>query len=246
MSRNTIKEIEDINNKNQNSPCSWGSPKEPEAVQVQFKILAKRFELKYISLPKPQKILRLLSEGECQSEIAKKTCYPKSTVNYWTKKFLSDNLIRVTCEGTPMLFELTAFGSKVLTSIQRGFRESCVMEDFPMKFRLVSDRDDIDWEKLGEPRNWEKMGFMVCGVRVEKNLGRIPSIIIHTGQLMGFHPDELLVEAGIIVQAVKARLYDLGVVTDEVGFPIRKATFKTYSSEAEVLNRNGTVQTKDG
>jgi hypothetical protein len=120
------------------------------------------------------------------------------------------------------------------------------MENYPMKFRLISDNSNIQWEKLGDPKNWVKLGFNCCGIHVEKNLGLEPTIIIHTGQLAGFDPDALLVEAGTVIAAVRAKLLDYGVVTSEVGLPVRKAWFKTYTPEAVTLNEQGTVETQDG
>ena len=215
-------------------------------VQNKFKKTVKHFGLSYVSKLKPLKILRMLAEGDPQSEISKKTRFQKSVVNYWTKKFLSDKLIMIIGNGSPKLYELTAFGSKILTTSERGYCEPIIMEDYPMKFRLISEHGNIVWEKLGEPKNWIKMGLSFCGIRVEKNLGKQPTIIIHAGQLRGFNPDELLVEAGYIIQAVRARLCDMKLIIDEVGVPIHRPIFKIYSPEAEELNRHGTIKTKDG
>ena len=118
-------------------------------VQNKFKKRAKRFGLDYIFKPKAVKILRMLAEGESQSEISEKTRFQKSVVNYWTMKFLSDKLIMEISKGSPKLYELTAFGSKILTTSERGYCEPIIMEDYPMKFRLISEYGNIVWEKLG-------------------------------------------------------------------------------------------------
>jgi hypothetical protein len=57
--------------------------------------------------------------------------------------------------------------------------------------------------KLGEPRNWEKLGIHVGNVRVEKTS---KSVIIHSGQLSGFNEYYLMMEAGQIQAIVKAVL----------------------------------------
>jgi hypothetical protein len=206
----------------------------------------KVFGVNYASQQTALCILRKLAEEISQSIIAKKVPFSLRVINYWTSKFLRDRLIREKGHGKPRIFELTAFGNAFLTRCERGFSEPIVMEDYPVKFRLLQDAGRVNWDKLGQPENWDKYGFKVSGIRVEKNCGDQPTVVIHCGQLSGFDPDALLVEAGIIVGLVRARLLDLGVVTDDVGFPIRKKWFKSYTPEAEILNRSGTVETQDG
>jgi hypothetical protein len=206
----------------------------------------KVFGINYASQQTALSILRKLAEEIPQSIIAKTTPFSISVINYWASKFLKDELIREKGHGKPRIFELTAFGSKFLTRSERGFQEPVIMEDYPMKFRVLQDAGRVVWEKLGEPNNWVKMGFKISGIRVEKNCGVQPTVIIHCGQLSGFDPDALLVEAGAIIGLVRARLLDLGVVTDDVGIPIRKKWFKSYTPEAEILNESGTVETPDG
>jgi hypothetical protein len=206
----------------------------------------KVFGINYASSQTALFILRKFAEGESQSVIASKAPFSISVINYWASKFLKADLIREKGHGKPRIFELTAFGQKFLTRCERGFCEPTVMEDYPLKFRLLQDAGRVNWVKLGQPNNWVKMGFKVSGIRVEKNCGDQPTVIIHTGQLSGFDPDALFLEAGTIVGLVRARLLDLGVVTDEVGFPIRRKWFKDYTPEAEILIRSGTVETQDG
>jgi hypothetical protein len=208
--------------------------------------ICKVFGINYASSQTALSILRKLAEGMPQSIIASKAPFSISVINYWTSKFLKDELIREKGHGKPRIFELTAFGQKVLTTSERGFCEPVMLEDYPLKFRVLQDAGRVDWEKLGEPNNWVKQGFKVNGIRVEKNCGVQPTVVIHTGQLSGFDPDSLLVEAGTIVALVRARLLDLGVVTDDIGVPLRKAWFKTYTEEAEILNQLRTVETEDG
>jgi len=208
--------------------------------------ICKIFGINYSSSQTALSILRKLAEGIPQSIIAKTTPFSIRVINYWASKFLRDGLIRETGHGKPRIFELTAFGNAFLTRSERGFCEPVMMEDYPLKFRVLQDTGRVEWVKLGEPNNWVKMGFKVSGIRVEKNCGVQPTVVIHTGQISGFDPDALLVEAGAIIGLVRAKLLDLGVVTDDVGFPIRKRWFKTYTPEAEILNQSGAVQTEDG
>ena len=206
----------------------------------------KVFGINYASSQTALAILRELAEGSPQSVIAKTTPFSIRVINYWASKFLKNKLIREKGHGKPRIFELTGFGNAFLTRCERGFSEPCMLEDYPLKFRVLQDAGRVNWKKLGDPNNWIKLDFKVHGIRVEKNLGLQPTLVIHTGQLSGFDPDALLVEAGAIVALVRARLLDLGVVTDDVGIPLRKAWFKTYTPEAEELNQSGTVQTEDG
>jgi hypothetical protein len=150
--------------------------------------------------------------------------------------------------GKPHIYELTAFGKKVLTTSERGVKEPLLMESYDVKFRLLTDlkRDVIAWEKLGDPQNWQKWGFKYCGIRIERNDGLFPTIIILTGEISGFSPYEIVAEAGMLIALVKAKLHDLGVILDDVGIPLHELTFHTYTQEAEILNREGTVYTDCG
>jgi hypothetical protein len=74
--------------------------------------------------------------------------------------------------------------------------------EFPVKFSVLrwEPFGVIDWVKLGDVRNWQKMGFRVTGVRVVKTS---KSVIVHPGPLAGFDVDELEVESGRIVERVR-------------------------------------------
>ena len=191
-------------------------------------------------------ILQKLGEGLIQARIAEMSPMTKMGVNYWVKKFLREKIIRVKSEGWQKQYELTAKGQAILTRSEMP-SIPCQMEDYPMKFRLVADYGGLDWKKLGEPKNWEKLGVKVGRVRVEKNLGKQPTIIIHTGQIVGFHPDHCMLEAGSIIADVKAILKSHGVLVDPVGLPLRKTMFKFYTEEAEILHKQfGNITTEEG
>lgn len=192
-------------------------------------------------------ILSKLGEGYIQSKIAKMLPITKAGVNYWTKKFLSMDLIKIKFDGYPKYYSLTAKGQAIITRSEFDVKVPCQMEDYPMKFRLIADYGGLDWKKLGEPNNWEKLGIKIGKVRVEKNVGKLSTIIIHTGQIVGVHPDHCLLEAGGIIADVKAIIQDRGVMVDPVGLPLRKPIFKFYTQEAELLhNRFGNILTDDG
>jgi hypothetical protein len=189
-------------------------------------------------------ILKELGESRHQAEIADHLKKSKQMVNYWTLKYLEQGLIREESIGKPKTYSLTALGQEILTRSDRSCPQPCMMEDYPAKFELVCDRSRIEWEKLGEPRNWKKLGVLVGNVRVEKTSR---SIIIHTGQLSGFNPHHLLFEAGQIVSIVRAVLQDRGVELGSYSVPLHSPIFKNYTETAAVLNHlYGTVGTKDG
>jgi len=186
----------------------------------------------------------MLGKGIIQVETARNLGLSKTRVNYWARKFLNNGMVREKFPGRPKFYELTALGSKILTRSERDWDLPCVMEDYAVKHRLLKDHGLIEWEKLGQPRNWKKVGILVGHCRVEKTSR---SIIIHTGQLSGFDPDYLLVQAGQIIADVKAFLESHGVELDAVGLPLHGPIVKFYPPEAEIFNRLfGTVSTEEG
>lgn len=203
------------------------------------------FGLNYV-LPKDAvTILRGLGEEKPQAIIAKQGAFKKQKVNYWTKAYLERGLIREKSIGKPKIYTLTAVGTTILTRSDRTFSQPCIMEDYPVKFELVSDSSHIEWVKLGEPRNWEKLGIHVGNVRVEKTS---QSVIIHSGQLSGFNEYYLMMEAGQIHAIVRAWLLDHGVELGQYGVPLHaKPIFKFYNQAADLFNQLfGTVETENG
>lgn len=188
-------------------------------------------------------ILRSLAEGTIQTEIAKKHSFPKSKVNYWKNKFLEAKLIRVKTQGKPIFYELTPLGSKFFTRSEKDLPKPVIMEDYAVKFRLLRDDSNIDWVKLGKPKNWRKLGVKIGNCNVEKTS---KNIIIHSGRLTGFSPSNLLVEAGQIIGWVKDFLKRQGVEIEKVGMPLHEPIIRFYNAEAEALNKLGTFYTKEG
>jgi hypothetical protein len=213
-------------------------------VKKKLKNSSSRFLLGYRLSTVGKVVLRQLGEGNSQAETAINLQFSKPRVNYWARKFLKQGFLREKNYGRPKEYDLTALGTKLLTTSDREFPLPCVMEDYPFKYALVRDLSRIEWEKLGEPRNWEKFWIHVGEVRVEKTSR---SIIVHTGQLSGFDPDDLLFQAGQINALVKAILQDRGVVVASVGLPLHKPMFKFFTPEAEVIHRVlGNVSTENG
>ena len=68
----------------------------------------------------------------------------------------------------------------------------------------------IAWEKLGEPKNWQKWGFKYCGIRIERNDGLFPTVVIRTGEISGFDPYEIVAEAGNCYCACSCKTKRLG------------------------------------
>lgn len=214
-------------------------------VQKKSKEKRRKIELNYVRSTDGLNILKLLAEGIPQSEIAKKCSFIKTKVNYWTKKFLKNGIIREKISGKPKFYQLTVYGTKILTGSDGDFPFSCVLEDYPFKFKIEDDFSDgrIDWVKVGKPKNWVKWGVILFGCYVERTT---KNVIIHTGLCMGFDPNALVAEAGRKIERLKVVLENRGVFLSPIGFPLHKPIFRFYTSEAEVLNQFGTFYSENG
>jgi hypothetical protein len=206
-------------------------------------------------------ILKLLGGGVTQSEIAKKLGVSKQSVNYWTLNAVNDGLLhveesneivkgRMTAEftqGKPKTYLLTALGQKILTGSEHGYPEPVTLEDYALKFPLISDKESLNWEKVGNPKNWVKLGIRIGHVWVEKYVGLQPSVIIHSGQLVGFDSEELFVQAGQIIEIARIILQDKGVQLGIIGSRVRDPNLKFYTPEAnELHDKFGNLSTGDG
>lgn len=229
-------------------------------VKKQSNKIASKFGLRWVYSPVTNRLLRLLGEGYPQAVIAEELNLSKQRVNYWAVKANWQGLVRVqttkkivdnretsqVTSGNVKIYELTAFGQNFLTGSERGFCEPVTLEDYALKFPLVSDRSSLDWKKCGDPKNWKKMGVSLGSVFVEKCLGLQPSVIIHAGQFSGFTSEDLHVEAGGIIFATKALLQDKGVVLGDVGSPVRDPNVKRFTPEAALLQEKYGNITTDG
>jgi hypothetical protein len=180
------------------------------------------FEHCVLPQPLPQAakdILGVLGADGVAGEAAIVANVVKSDVSYWVKRFVKASalVLRESQDpetlgkprkhqhvgpGLPKYYDLTPYGSKLLTGSEGCLRLPVVLEDHAVKFRVLRwERfGSIVWEKLGEPRNWRKFGFRVSGVRVVKTSR---SVIVHPGSLKGFNVDALEVDAGRIVERVR-------------------------------------------
>lgn len=219
-----------------------------------------RFEL---LAPLPQTamdILGVLGAEGVAGEAARIAGVVKSDVTYWKNRFVQAGaLIPRTSQtpvtlgkslkeqriapGTPKYYDLTPYGSKLLTGSDSALRLPVVLEDFPVKFVVLRwERVGcIDWRKLGQPRNWNKFGFRVTGVHVVKTSR---SVIIHPGPLKGFNVDVLEVDSGRIVERVRYILeVKFGMQLADDCMPVRKVPrWQVYRPECRDWAEAGTCE----
>ena len=184
-------------------------------------------ELGVLPQPLPQAakdILGVLGAGGVAAEAVRIAGVVKSDVSYWKDRFIIAGALVLResqdqktlgkprkdqrfSAGCPKYYDLTPYGSKLLTGSEGELRLPVVFEDHPCKFGVLkwerkgSDGCSvIDWKHLGSPRNWVKLGFRVTGVRVVKTS---KSVIVHPGPLAGFNVDQLEVDSGRIIERVR-------------------------------------------
>lgn len=197
-------------------------------------------------------ILRILGTPDCTaSDAAKITGCSKSLVSHWKDHAIKVGALRLQTDGIVKYYELTPFGAKFLVgSTDSTTGEPCkglgvvhVLEDHAVKFEVLKAEDKsspVDWRKLGQPRNWVKLGFKLGAVRVVKTSRHI---IIHPGKLRDFDADRLLVMAGEIVGRVRLELMvRFGMILSEQGTPLHDPVWEVFTPEAEALNGAGTFK----
>ncbi len=197
-------------------------------------------------------ILRVLGTPDCTaSDAAKIVGCSKSLVSHWKDHAIEVGALRLQTDGIVKYYELTSFGAKLLeSSTDFTTGERCVargavhvLEDHAVKFEILKEEDKthpIDWRKLGQPRNWVKLGFKLGNVRVVKTSRHI---IIHPGKLRDFNADRLLVMAGEIVGRVRLELMiRFGMVLSEESIPLHDPVWEVFTPEAETLNGAGTFK----
>lgn len=220
------------------------------------------FELGVLPQPLPQTaldILGVLGADGVAAQAAIIAGVSKSDVSYWVKRFIKAGALalRVSQDpttlgkpkesqrysaGKPKYYDLTPYGSKLLTGSEGRLRLPVVLEDYAVKFGVLCwERfGSIDWERLGEPRNWVKLGFRVTGVRVVKTSR---SVIVHPGPLKGFDVDALEVDAGRIVERVRYILevrFGMQLADDPV--PLHKPRWQVYRPECRKWVEAGTCE----
>ena len=202
------------------------------------------FELLEPLPEKAQKILAVLGADGVASEAVRIAGCVKSNVSYWKNRFIQAGALRLKVDGIVKYYELTPYGSKLLTGSDGELRLPVVFEDHALKFRVLQrERACVDWVKLGEPRNWRKLGVLIGEVRVELNLGLEPSLVIHPGQVKGFNVDELEMEAARIVERTRVVLEQkFGMLLSESGTPLHNPRWRIYRPECHEWILAGTVE----
>lgn len=204
---------------------------------------------KAIELLRPSglKILEDLGAGNTATKAAEMSGCRKSNITYWTKKLIAMGALRLQTKDVFKIYSLTPYGSTLLTRSEGVVDEPVVLEDCAVKFEILeSEKGRLKWEKLGEPRNWVKLGVRIGSIRVVKTNR---SVIIHPGPLRGFDVDELEVEAGRIVERVRGVLEGrFGMVLSERCVSLHKPIYRVYSEEAkkDVKFGTGIVEGPDG
>lgn len=198
--------------------------------------------------PTGLKVLKMFHAGNYASQIARSLGCTRGNITYWKNKLLRLDIIKLQSHDAFKIYSLTPLGLKVLTRSDKDFRvgisgQIIVLEDHAMKFLIVEhEKKRIDWRKLGKPRNWEKLGVKIGGVRVVKTTRHV---IIHPGQLRGWDTHDLLVDAGRIVEMVKHVLESkFCMVLSDVTWPVHKPIFRFYHPVAKELVKSGTTIVK--
>ena len=127
-------------------------------VKIKSKRIMAKFLLRYLCSENTRKILRLFGEGLSPSEVMEQVSFSKQRLQYWINIFLRDRLIYEFATGKPHIYELTAFGKKVLTTSERGVKEPLLMESYDMQFRLLQSNLKRDCSKCFEKFGMPKVG----------------------------------------------------------------------------------------
>jgi hypothetical protein len=202
------------------------------------------FELLEPLPEKARKILAVLGSDGVASEAVRIAGCAKSNVTYWKNRFVKAGALQLRQDGIVKYYELTAYGSKLLTGSDGDLRLPVLFEDHALKFRVLRrERCRVDWVKLGEPRNWRKLGVKIGEVRVELNLGLEASLVIHPGQLKGFCVDELEMDSARIIERTRVVLEQkFGMELSEVGVALHSPRWRVYRPECHEWILSGTVE----
>ena len=198
------------------------------------------FELGRLTLtPRGLEILELLGAGNPPCKVADAIGVSRSAVTYWIRKLTQHGLIKLQIRDVYKIFALTYLGEQTIKQTSQGVRKArrtVVLEDYPIKYALLEGEKvrRVSWEKLGNPRNWVKLGFRIGGIRVVKTS---KSVIVHPGRLKGWDPYRLVYVAGRECGRAASWLQShLGMVLGP-GEPIKRPTFQVYDPVAEELTK---------
>ena len=224
-------------------------------------------ELNVLPQPLPQAakdILGVLGAEGVAAEAVRIAGVVKSDVTYWKNRFVKSGALVLResqhpetlgkprkeqrfSAGRPKYYDLTPYGSKLLTGSDNQVRLPIVFEDNPVKFRVLQwerKKSDgcsvIDWERLGDVRNWVKLGFRVTGVRVVRTS---KNVIVHPGPLKGFNVDQLEVDSGRIVERVRYILeVQYGMQLSDEGEFLHGPMWQVFHPDAKEWVKAGTVK----
>ena len=194
-----------------------------------------------------KRILELLGAGRPPSAVAEAIGITRSAVSQWIPKLKRLDYLRLlpqSVKGSWSFYELTESGSLFLT----GSEESAsvvVLEDYPVKFDVVSwgRADSLSWKKLGEPRNWVKLGFKLGEVHVVRTT---KSVIVHPGRLRGDDSWNLVFVASQECSRVARWLENQVGMVVHTGEPMKRACFQVYDQLSEQVTRQFSFKNQDG
>lgn len=189
--------------------------------------------------PTALKILDIYRAGRTAQQAAAQCHCSKQNVSKHTKMLLKRGFIRLQTCDVFKIYSLTPLGQSIFTTSESA-SEAVVLEDHAFKFAIIRNEScPLDWKKLGNPCNWQKLGVHVDGLTVEKTS---QNIIIHPGKMVGFNPDALLIDSGRAIQKCKDILeVKFGMLLSAEGVPLHKPIFRFYSEEAKEDVKHGTV-----
>lgn len=194
-----------------------------------------------------KRILELLGAGRPPSAVAAAVGISRPSMSYWVSKLKNLEYLRLcpqSVAGSWNFYELTDSGSKILTGSEED-RSVIVLEDYPVKFDVVSwgRADDLAWEKLGEPRNWVKLGFKIGEITVVRTS---KSVIVHPGRLKGDNSWNLVFVASQECNRVARWLEQKAGMMVRPGEPIKRPTFQVYDQLAEKVTQQFSFKNEDG
>lgn len=207
------------------------------------------FELLGCLPPTAKKILAILGADGVASEAVRTVGCVKSNVTYWKNRFLKGGALTLRCDGVIKYYNLTPYGSKLLMGSDGVVRLPILLEDRPIKYKVACrEQSLIDWRKLGDPKNWRKMGVKIGEVRVILN-DRLGSnhdeanIIIHPGQMKGFSSKEVFENSVRVVERTRNILeIKFGMVLDSFGEVVGTPRYHVYRPECHQWIEAGCVE----
>jgi hypothetical protein len=207
------------------------------------------FELLGVLPPTAKKILAILGADGVASEAVRTVGCVKSNVTYWKDRFLRGGALTLRCDGVIKYYNLTPFGSKLLTGSDGVVRLPILLEDRPIKYKvLCREQSLIDWRKLGDPKNWRKLGVKIGEVRVILN-DRLGSnhteanLIIHPGQMKGFSSKEVFENSVRVVERTRNILeIKFGMLLDSFGEVVGTPRYHVYRPECHQWIEAGCVE----